>query len=103
MILSRLAALFCIAVIGTACSTAANRTAPVGIDTTAAETDVDSAATAAAGEDPLVCKTLVPTGTRVAQRTCMRRSEFDKARRDGSEMLEEVQRRGVQTGNVVKE
>lgn len=102
MIRLRLAAVACIVVLGTACSTPGNRTAPVDSDATAAAAETDNAAVTAA-EDRLVCKTVVPTGTRVAQRTCMRQSEFDKARRDGGEMLGEVQRRGVQTGNVVKE
>lgn len=105
MILSRLAALLCIAAVAAACTTPANRTAPVDHEATAVNADGDSASAtvAAADKDPFVCKTVVPTGTRVAQRTCMRQSEFDKARRDGGEMLGEVQRRGVQTGNVVKE
>ena len=94
----RLFALVCILLAGAACTTPASRTAVSPVDG-----DVTGEPVAAADGDPIVCKRVVPTGTRVAQRTCMRRSEFDKARRDGHEMLEEVQRRGVQTGNVTKE
>jgi hypothetical protein len=57
---------------------------------------------AAAEKDPLVCKNVIPAGTRVAQRTCTRQSDLDRAKRDGREMLDEVQRRGVQTGNITE-
>jgi hypothetical protein len=104
MIFSRLVAVACIALAATACTPTATRTAvdpvdPVDIEVTTADGDTadgdvaDSAV--AATDDPMVCKRVIPTGTRVAQRTCMRQSEFDKAKKDGQEMLDEVQRRGV--------
>lgn len=104
MIFSRSLAVACIALIATACTTpgaptVADSVDPVDNEVTTADVDTadgdvaDSAV--AANDDPMVCKRVIPTGTRVAQRTCMRQSEFDKAEQDGQEMLEEVQRRGV--------
>ncbi|MEX2126050.1 MAG: hypothetical protein WD795_19325 [Woeseia sp.] len=94
---TRLIILFCAALLGTACTTPAGRTAvapDVGSDM------VPVAATAE--ENPLVCKNVVQTGTRVAQRICMRRSQMDAHQRGAHEMLGEVQRRGVQV-NETKE
>jgi len=42
-----------------------------------------------------MCKKVIQTGTRVAQRICMRRSQVEANQRDAREMLGEVQRRGV--------
>jgi hypothetical protein len=97
---TRLIVLFCAALIGTACTTPASRTAvapDAGSDMAAAGGDVASAPTVAAtaDEDPLICKNVVQTGTRVAQRTCVRRSQMEAHQRGAHEMLGEVQRRGV--------
>jgi hypothetical protein len=108
MMPSRLVVLFCAALLGTACTTPASRTAvapEVGSDMAADGGDLASApaVAATAEEDPLVCEMVIRTGTRVAQRTCMRRSWIEKNQRDAEEMLGEVQKRGVQAGNQTKE
>lgn len=104
---SRFIVLFCAALLGTACTTPASRTAvapDAGSDMAAAGGDVASApaVAATAEEDPLVCKNVVQTGTRVAQRTCVRRSHIEAHQRNAHEMLGEVQRRGV-LANETKE
>ena len=55
-------------------------------DTVRAETsaaadprDVQQAAT----EDPMVCKRITPTGSRIARRFCFKRSEWDAMREGG--------------------
>lgn len=106
---SRLVVFLCAALLGSACTAPASRTAAapgVGSDVSAAVGDSASApATAAMAEeeDPLVCKSVARTGTRVAKRTCMRRSQAEARERAAHEMLGEIQRRGVQTGNVTKD
>lgn len=95
MMPSRLIVLVCTALLGTACTTTASRTAVApesGNDIAAAGGDVASAPAVA---DPLICKNVVQTGTRVAQRTCVRRSQIEAKQRDAQDMLGEVQKRGV--------
>ena len=97
---TRLMVIFCAALLGTACTTPASRTSvtsDAGGEMAAASGDLAStpAVAATAEEDPLVCKNVIQTGTRVAQRTCVRRSQVDEHQRDAQEMLGEVQRRGV--------
>ena len=60
-----------------------------------------SVASAAAGteDDPVVCETVVRTGTRIAERTCMRKSQIDAQRQASQDALQEIQRRGAQVGN----
>lgn len=104
---SRVVVIFCAALLGTACTTPASRTAvapDVGSDMAADGGGVASApaVAATAEEDPLVCKKVIRTGTRVAQHTCMRRSQMEGHQRGAHEMLGEVQRRGVQV-NEAKE
>lgn len=62
----------------------------------------EAASEAAAEDDPLVCKRIVQTGTRVAQRICMRRSQIKANQNDAQEMLGEVQKRGV-LGNETRQ
>jgi hypothetical protein len=97
---TRLIVLFCASLIVTACTTPASRTAvtpDAGSEMVAAGGDFASAPAVAAPteEDPLVCKNVVKTGTRVSQRTCVRRSQIEAHQRGAHEMLGEVQRRGV--------
>ena len=103
MMPSRLAVLvlFCAALLATACTTPASRTAvapEVGSDMAATGGDLASApaVASAAEEDPIVCERVVQTGTRVAQRICMRRSQVEANQRNAHEMLGEVQKRGAQ-------
>ncbi|MGB5354535.1 MAG: hypothetical protein WBN32_13055 [Woeseia sp.] len=90
--------LFCTALLLTACATPTRDTAVVpeadeGL--VASRGEAASALAAAAEENPLVCKEVVQTGTRVAKRICMRRSQVEANQRDAQEMLGEVQKRGV--------
>jgi hypothetical protein len=107
MMPSRLVVLLPAALLAIACTAPASRTAvapEVGSDEAVAGGDFASAPAVAetAEEDPLVCRSVIRTGTRVAERTCVRRSQEDKMQRDAHEMLEAVQRRGVQ-GNETRE
>jgi len=100
MLRSLLVVLFYAALLGIACTAPSSRTtvAPeAGSDMAAAGGDLSSepAVAATVEEDPLVCETVVQIGARVAQRTCMRRSQVEENQRDAEEMLGEVQRRGV--------
>lgn len=90
----------------TACSTPSSHTAvtpETDGDLVASRSEAGSEpAAAVAEEDPIVCKRIVQTGTRVAQRICMRRSQVEANQRDAQEMLGEVQKRGV-LGNETKQ
>jgi hypothetical protein len=50
-------------------------------------------------EDPIICKSVEPTGSRIATRSCMRKSERDALRRNSQEETDAIQRKGTQTGN----
>ena len=95
----RLAVLFCAALLMIGCTAV---TPEPRSDVAKAAGDVASAPAvpAAAEEDPVVCESIVRTGTRVAQRRCMRRSDLDRQQRGGQEALGEWQRRGTQVGNT---
>ena len=100
MLRSLLVVLFYAALLVTACTTPSSRTAvapEASGDMVASRRDVASAPAAAAADedDPLVCKKVIQTGTRVAQRICMRGSQVETNQRDAREMLGEVQKRGV--------
>jgi hypothetical protein len=100
MLRSLLFVIFCAALLVAACTTPASRTAvePVaGGDMAATRDDLASETTvaAAAVDDPMVCKSVIQTGTRVTQRICERRSQAEAKQRDAKEMLGEVQKRGV--------
>jgi cytochrome c5 len=47
----------------------------------------------------LVCKTFTPTGTRFQQRVCGTQAQWDRMQKDGRDVGENVQRKGVQVGN----
>lgn len=98
MALSRFA-LVCAAVLLTACATPASR--DPGMPDAVTGGDVTSAPEIAAAEekDPIVCESIVRTGTRVAERRCMRRSEKERQQQGGQDALGEWQRRSVQVGN----
>lgn len=100
MLRSPLIILFGAALLMTACTTPSSHTAvapeAASGDMVASHGDVASAPAAAANEDdPIVCKKVVQTGTRVAQRICMRQSQVEANQRDAQEMLGEVQKRGA--------
>lgn len=94
----------CAILLMTACSTPSSRTAA------APETDGDAVMATSedtskpvplAVSDPLVCKRVTQTGTRVAQRVCQRQSQIDAKQQGAQELLQGVQQRGAQgnTGN----
>ncbi len=100
MLRSPIIVLFGAALLMTACTTPSSHTAAApeatSGDMVASHGDVASAPAAAADEDdPLVCKKVTRTGTRVAQRVCVRQSQVEKYQRDAQEMLGEVQKRGA--------
>jgi hypothetical protein len=104
---SRLVVLCSAALLASACSAPASRTAESpDADNAASASGSEFASaptvTAAAEDDPIVCKSVTRTGTRVAERICMRRSTAEKQQRDAREMLGEVQRRG-NDGNPVSD
>jgi len=50
---------------------------------------------AQAEEDPLICETVIPAGTRVGRRVCIRKSEKDRIRDNAQTITAENQRRAV--------
>lgn len=46
-----------------------------------------------AADDPLVCRSETPIGTKLPKRTCIRKSERDRQKRESREALELYQRR----------
>ncbi|MFK7829053.1 MAG: hypothetical protein AB8B57_04665 [Congregibacter sp.] len=58
-----------------------------------AQTDVDA--------DPRVCKRVIPTGTRIAKRACMKQSQWDTIRNNAQTATEDSQRRAVQQNNPI--
>ena len=106
MNLGHLFVLVCATALTVACT--ARNPAPSATDTTSSAVleDVQPPGTeteTAMAEDPLICKSVAQTGTRVARRTCMRRSTQEQQQRDAREALDAVQRRGVQTGNPTRD
>ena len=49
--------------------------------------------------DPRVCELVLPTGSRIAHRVCMKQSEWDRIRGNSQDATIEHQRRAVQQGN----
>jgi hypothetical protein len=103
MVCSRFLVLVCSALLAGACSTSASRTGTGDTTPATAELASTSATDATAEEeDPLVCRSVVRTGSRVAERTCVRRSQIEKKQKASQEALQDIQRRGTQTGNPTK-
>ena len=104
MLRLNLIVLFCAVLLVSACATPSDRptVAPDSGETVASGPDVASVPVAAASEqdDPLVCKRIVQTGTRVAQRICRRQSEIDASQRGAQDMLGEAQKRGTQANET---
>lgn len=71
------------------------------------ESDVPAdaiASTEGAGPQPLdpdrrVCEKILPTGTRIAQRVCMKQSEWDRIRENAKQATINHQQRATQQGN----
>ena len=53
----------------------------------------------AAEADPLICEMVIPAGTRVGRRVCIRTSERDRIRENAQSITQENQRRAVTMGN----
>lgn len=47
--------------------------------------------------DRTVCKSVAPTGSRIARKTCRTQSQWDEMARSGREAAETVMRRGAQS------
>ena len=92
-----LAALALAALAGCSASTGTPVAATQGV---AAAGTTEGGAEAPPELDPVVCKKEMQTGTRIATRVCMRKSQWDMAQKAGSSMATDVQRRTVQTGNT---
>lgn len=56
---------------------------------------------AQADDDPLVCEMIIPSGTRIGQKVCMRKSQKDRIREHSQTATIENQRRAVLLDNPV--
>lgn len=78
--------------------------ASTSVDTTSASATSGSQATdlaqapAIENADPRVCKRVTPIGTRISQRICMKKSQWEE-QSGGSGLHSEVTRRATQVGN----
>lgn len=48
---------------------------------------------AAAADDPMVCRSETPIGTKLPKRTCIRKSERDRQKRESQDALQLLQQR----------
>lgn len=100
MLRSRRVVPCCAVLLLTACTTPSGPSAVApAADADVVESRSEAASTPAAAaaveDDPMVCERVIPTGSRVAQRICQRRSVIEANQRDSQEFLGEVQKRGV--------
>lgn len=101
---SLLLSLFCGLVVA-ACAPAAPLSQSTQVATAAAAPETAAVAAAAAESQPAaasnkrVCKTVIPTGTRFQKRDCRTQAEWDRIQEGGRAAGEDIQRKGVQTGN----
>ena len=91
----RLPCLVLVAGLLAGCSSHAPRDAPAEV----AEGSAASIPEATEDRDPIVCKSVVPTGSRIASKSCMRRSEREAMRRSSQDGTNAAQRSGAQNGN----
>ena len=52
-------------------------------------------------EDPRVCKTITPIGSRIGERICMRQSQWDAQSQNASEAVRGIQDRSAASGQIV--
>lgn len=104
MRLSRLVAVLAVGGLLTACSSSATREsaaaapAPAPQSTaTAAPAPAPAPAEGTAKADRMVCKSIAPTGSRIARKTCRTQSQWEEMAREGRDAAGQVQRRGDQT------
>ena len=69
---------------------AASQTAATG-ESVASDSAVEETAS---DSDPLICKYIAPTGSRIARKTCMRQSAWNQIARDAKDATGQVQRNG---------
>jgi hypothetical protein len=75
---------------------AAALAAPAVVDTAppaAAPAGAPATAPPKAADDPLVCRSETPIGTKLPKRTCIRKSERDRQERESKDALQLIQRR----------
>ena len=53
--------------------------------------EAPAATQAPPARDPIVCKSETPIGSRLPQRSCMRKSERDRLQRESRKRLEDIQ------------
>jgi hypothetical protein len=89
-------ALACSAALG-ACSSAQTPPASAAAGTP----EVASSAAPAdpmADPDRMICKNVIPTGSRIGKRTCMTARNWNQAQKDARDAVDQVQRNSMQTG-----
>ncbi|WP_296597642.1 hypothetical protein [Phenylobacterium sp.] len=60
----------------------------------AADSAAPPAKSAAPAKDPIVCRSEMPIGSRLPQKTCMPKSERDRLKRESRKRLEDIQTAG---------
>jgi hypothetical protein len=94
-----LAALLCATLLAACAPTASKKDASQAA-TVAATAPVAAAAAAPAvvqeEEDRMICKMVIPTGSRIGTKACRRSSQWEQMTRDGRDAAERVQRMGNQ-------
>jgi hypothetical protein len=93
-ILQILMAATCMLALGVAAATGAGE-APLS-PTVIAQADTPAAEVPAQESDPEICRTIVPTGSRIGKKVCLRASQWSQMARDGRNMVESTQRVGRQ-------
>lgn len=100
------ATLLCAALLAGCASPSSDRErgAPAAADSSAgnppaAQASATAASTLASSEEPkerMVCKNVIPTGSRIGKRTCRTVRDWEQIQRDAREAAERVQRMGNQ-------
>lgn len=96
--ISTLAALSCAALLA-ACAPTASKTDSSESATVAAAAPATSTAAAPAAvedEDRMICKMIIPTGSRIGTKACRSATQWEQMSRDGRDAAERVQRMGNQ-------
>lgn len=90
--------LFC-GLVFAACMPTARPSQPTHVAAVSSAPETAAESQPADPSQEIVCKTFTPTGTRFRQRVCGTQAQWDRMQRDGRDVGEEVQRKGVQVGN----
>jgi hypothetical protein len=83
-----------------ACSTAADRqeaSVPTAEPEKVAPAEPEVSEPATASRDRMICKSVAPTGSRIARKSCKTQGEWDDLQRSGQDAAESVKRRGAQS------